>query len=124
MFSAAHDVSDGGVIQTLVEMAIRSNIGARLWVPEDLDPFVFMWSESATRAVVVVPRSEEMRFSAMCEARNFAATRIGVVDSQIGSEYGLGGQALRLENIYGSEVSVTISELSQASEKTLPALFG
>jgi len=124
MFSAAHDVSDGGVIQTLVEMAIRSNIGARLWVPEDLDPFVFMWSESATRAVVVVPRSEEMRFSAMCEARNFAATRIGVVDSQIGSEYGLSGQALRLENIYGSEVSVTISDLSQASEKTLPALFG
>ena len=124
MFSAAHDVSDGGVIQTLVEMAIRSNIGARLWVPEDLDPFVFMWSESATRAVVVVPRSEEMRFSAMCEARNFSATRIGVVDSQIGSEYGLSGQALRLENIYGSEVSVTISDLSQASEKTLPALFG
>jgi phosphoribosylformylglycinamidine synthase len=124
MFSAAHDVSDGGVIQTLVEMAIRSNIGARLWVPEDLDPFVFMWSESATRAVVVVPRSEEMRFSAMCEARDFATTRIGVVDSQIGSEYGLSGQALRLENIYGSEVSVTISDLSQASEKTLPALFG
>ncbi|NBV90474.1 MAG: phosphoribosylformylglycinamidine synthase II, partial [Actinobacteria bacterium] len=101
MLSAAHDVSDGGAIQALVEMALRANVGARIWVPDGIDPFAFMWSESATRAVVVVPRSEEMRFTAMCEARDFAATRIGVVDSKIGSEFGIEGPALHIENVYG-----------------------
>lgn len=123
MLSAAHDVSDGGAIQALIEMALRADIGARVWVPDQLDPFVFLWSESATRAVVVVPRSEEMRFVAMCEARNFPATRIGVVDSQIGTESGLSGQGLRIENVYGGEVVVSLAELREISEKTLPALF-
>ncbi|NBV90323.1 MAG: hypothetical protein EBR84_02800, partial [Actinobacteria bacterium] len=66
---------------------------------------------------------EEMRFVAMCEARNFPATRIGVVDSQIGTESGLSGQGLRIENVYGGEVVVSLAELREISEKTLPALF-
>ena len=80
MFTAAHDVSDGGLAVALVEMALRSGVGARCWVPDGLDPFVFLLSESATRAVVVVARSEELRFTEMCAARGFPATRIGVVD--------------------------------------------
>ena len=71
MFSAAHDVSDGGIAVTLVEMALRAGVGARCWVPDGIDPFVFLLSESATRAVVVVARSEELRFTEMCGARGF-----------------------------------------------------
>ncbi len=121
MLSAAHDVSDGGVAQTLVEMAMRSGKGARLWIPDNIDPFVFLWSESATRAVVVVARSEEMRFTEMCNARSFTATRVGVVDSELGS---IGDQVLQLDNVYGETLSVSISSLNAASEATLPALFG
>jgi len=124
MLSAAHDVSDGGVVQTLAEMAMRSNIGARVWVPDNLDPFVFLWSESATRAVVVVPRSEELRFSEMCAARNFEATRIGVVDSGQGAEQGCDDQVLAIDGIYGSTVVWPLGELRSLSEATLPALFG
>jgi hypothetical protein len=32
---------------TLVEMATRSGVGARLWVPDGVDPFVHLFSESA-----------------------------------------------------------------------------
>lgn len=124
MLSAAHDVADGGIIQALVEMGLRSNVGARTWVPDDIDPFVFLFSESATRAVVVVPRSEEMRFTAMCEAREFPATRIGVVDSQAGADTGSDSQVLRIERVYGDDFTVTLDELRVASEETLPALFG
>ena len=124
MLSAAHDVADGGIIQALVEMGLRSNVGARTWVPDDIDPFVFLFSESATRAVVVVPRSEEMRFTAMCEAREFPATRIGVVDSQAGADTGSDSQVLRIERVYGDDFTVTLHELRVASEATLPALFG
>ncbi len=120
MLSAAHDVSDGGIAQTLVEMGIRANVGARLWIPDNIDPFVFLWSESATRAVVVVARSEEMRFTEMCHARAFTATRVGVVDSGLGVH---GEQLIQLDNVYGETVSLPLVELSVASEKTLPALF-
>ncbi len=57
MLTAAHDVSDGGFAMTIVEMALRSGVGARLWLPDDIDPFVQLFAESAGRAVVVVPRS-------------------------------------------------------------------
>jgi phosphoribosylformylglycinamidine synthase len=119
LIDAAHDVSDGGVMQTLVEMAIRSNIGARVWVPDNLDPFVFAYSESATRAVVVVPRSEETRFTEMCNARGFSNTRIGVVDSQQGDE-----QVLSIDNVWGETLVLSIKELSQKHFETLPAIFG
>jgi phosphoribosylformylglycinamidine synthase len=121
MLSAAHDVSDGGIAQTVVEMAMRSGRGARLWIPDNIDPFVFLWSESATRAVVVVARSEEMRFTEMCNARSFTATRVGVVDSELGS---IGDQVLQIDNVYGETLTVPISNLKAASEATLPALFG
>ena len=124
MLSAAHDVSDGGIAQALVEMGLRSGVGARVWVPDDLDPFVFLWSESATRVIVVVPRSEELRFTEMCAARSFAATRIGVVDSGLAAEHGKSGQIIQIDNVYGDSLEVTLEELQAASEATLPALFG
>jgi phosphoribosylformylglycinamidine synthase len=125
MFTAAHDVADGGIAQALVEMALRSGVGARTWVPDGVDPFVHLFSESAARALVVVPRSEELRFTDMCGARGFACARIGVVDSGIGAEQGLpgGAQAIVLDGAYGSSVVLPLDDLRTAHEATLPALF-
>jgi phosphoribosylformylglycinamidine synthase len=120
MISAAHDVSDGGVIQTISEMAIRANVGARIWVPDNLDPFVFLLSESATRAVVVIARSEEQRFVDMCNARNFTANRIGAVDTKLANS----DQVIQIDGIYGETLTVPISQIREVSEATLPALFG
>jgi len=80
LVDAAHDLSDGGLAQALVESCLRGNIGVRVWVPDGLDPFVFLFSESQARAVVAVPRSEEVRFTDMCTARRFPHQRIGVLD--------------------------------------------
>jgi phosphoribosylformylglycinamidine synthase II len=121
MLTAAHDVSDGGVAQALVEMALKSGVGARCWVPDGLDPFTFLFSESTGRAIVVVPRSEELRFSEMCEARSLPAHRIGVVDSGLAAEtgYPAGTQVLALADLF----TVTVDELRAASEATLPAVL-
>lgn len=124
MISAAHDVADGGIAQAIAEMAMRSGIGARVWVQDDVDPFVFLWSESATRAVVVIARSEEQRFVAMCEAREFPVARIGVVDSGLASETGTPGQVIAMDNVYGETITLGIDELRSISEETLPRLFG
>ena len=125
MLTAAHDVSDGGVAQALVEMALRAGVGARVWVPDDLDPVTFLWSESAGRVIVVVPRSEEMRFTEMCAARGLPATRIGVGDSGLGAEEGYSGegdagQVLQLTGHF----TVSLADLRAAREATFPELFG
>ncbi|MEI7630901.1 MAG: phosphoribosylformylglycinamidine synthase subunit PurL, partial [Actinomycetes bacterium] len=79
IFVAAHDVSDGGAAQVLVEMALRAGTGATIAVPTALDPFVFMFSESAGRAVVVVRPIDAGRLAALCEKTGVPLTAIGAV---------------------------------------------
>jgi phosphoribosylformylglycinamidine synthase len=111
MLTAAHDVSDGGIAQVLVEMALGSNAGGRCSVPGNVDPFTFLFSESAGRAVVVVPAELEGSFLDLCTARGLPAARIGEVD---------GGEELEFANLF----SVALGELREAHEGTLPRLFG
>ncbi|MDF3291492.1 phosphoribosylformylglycinamidine synthase subunit PurL [Streptomyces silvisoli] len=110
MIDAAHDLSDGGLAQALVESCLKGRNGARIVIPEGADAFVTLFSESAGRAVVSVPRSEELRFTDMCRARGLAATRIGVVD----------GDALDVQG----QFTVPLSALREAHEGTIPALLG
>ncbi|GHF25415.1 phosphoribosylformylglycinamidine synthase subunit PurL [Streptomyces morookaense] len=109
MIDAAHDLSDGGLIQAVTESCLRGGKGARLVLPDGTDPFVQLFSESAGRAVVSVPRSEELRFTDMCEARGLPAVRIGVVD---GDSVDVQGQ-----------FSLPLEELREAHEATIPALL-
>ncbi|HWL35976.1 MAG TPA: phosphoribosylformylglycinamidine synthase subunit PurL [Frankiaceae bacterium] len=109
MLSAAHDLSDGGLAQALVESCLRGGHGARIVLPEDADPFVMLFSESAGRAVVAVPRSEELRFTEMCAARSFPCARIGVVV----------GDTLDVQGWF----TVPLDELRTTWEAPLPALF-
>ncbi|MDP9407465.1 MAG: phosphoribosylformylglycinamidine synthase subunit PurL [Actinomycetota bacterium] len=114
MLSSAHDLSDGGLAQALVESALSRGVGARVVLPGGLEPFVQLFSESAGRALASVPRSEELRFTEMCDARGLPCTRIGVTD-------GTGpAAALELQDLF----EVRLEELREAHEATLPALFG
>ena len=114
MLSAAHDLSDGGLAQALVESALRHGVGARVVLPAGLEPFGQLFSESAGRALVAVPRSEELRFTEMCAARGLPCARIGVTD-------GTGPDAvLEVQDV----LTVGLAELRAAHEGTLPALFG
>ena len=110
MLDSAHDLSDGGLAQTLVESALDGGIGARVVLPTGLSPFVQLFSESAGRALVSVPRSEELRFTEMCSARGLPLVRIGVTD----------GTSLDIQDV----VTVELETLRTAWEATLPALFG
>ncbi|MFF5589304.1 phosphoribosylformylglycinamidine synthase subunit PurL [Streptomyces hygroscopicus] len=109
MVDAAHDLSDGGLIQALAESCLRGGKGARIVVPDGVDPFVLLFSESAGRAIVAVPRSEGVRFNDMCGARGLPATRIGVID----------GDAIEVQG----QFSLPLAELRQAHEATIPGLL-
>jgi phosphoribosylformylglycinamidine synthase II len=116
LFSAAHDVSEGGIAQTIAEMAVRSGVGVRLDVPVGLDAFTFLWSESATRAVAVVPQNQNDEFLSLCESKSFPVTKIGSVDSL--------SRSIELAGVFGETISLDIEELREISEETLPRLFG
>ncbi len=112
LIDAAHDLSDGGLFTTLAEACLRGGAGVRVVVPEGIDPFVLLFSESAGRAVVAVPRSEEIRFTDMCTARGLPAARIGVLDVL--------EPAIEVQD----QFRIPLAELRTAWSSTLPALFG
>ncbi|MGZ4511055.1 MAG: phosphoribosylformylglycinamidine synthase subunit PurL, partial [Mycobacterium sp.] len=112
LVSAAHDLSEGGLAQAIVEAALAGETGCRIVLPESADPFVTLFSESAGRILVAVPRTEESRFRAMCEARGLPAVRIGVVDQA--------SDAVEVQGLF----TVSLAELRETSEAVLPRLFG
>jgi phosphoribosylformylglycinamidine synthase len=109
LIDSAHDLSEGGLAQALVESTLRHGAGCRVWLPDGLDPFVALFSESAGRAIVAVPRTEEVRFTDMCTARRFPHARIGVVD----------GDAIDVQG----QFTLPLAELRAAWSATLPSLF-
>ena len=112
LVSAAHDLSEGGLAQAIVESALAGETGCRIVLPEDANPFVALFSESAGRALVAVARTEESRFTAMCEARGLPVTRIGVVDQD--------SDSIEIQDLF----TVSLAELRATSEAVLPRFFG
>ncbi len=112
MVSAAHDLSEGGLAQAMVEMCLVGETGARLVLPAGADAFTWLFAESTGRVLVAVPRSEELRFTEMCQARRQPMVRIGVVDPA--------EPVLDIQDVG----VLTLTELRDAWSGTLPALFG
>ncbi|HIW63911.1 MAG TPA: phosphoribosylformylglycinamidine synthase subunit PurL [Candidatus Stackebrandtia excrementipullorum] len=110
--SAAHDVSDGGLAQTLVESVLRHGVGAHVRLPDDLEPFVALFSESTARAVITVPKGHEAAVRALCEEHGVDWVPLGIVDT----EY----DGLDVDGLF----SVPLAELRHASESTIPNRFG
>ncbi len=121
MISAAHDVSEGGLVQALVEMCLSGESGARIVLPTDdvaADAFRLLFSESTARVVVAVPRTEELRFTEMCTVRRQPWVKIGVVDR--GDTGGPEEQMLDIQDV----ATFALAELREGFEATLPRLFG
>jgi phosphoribosylformylglycinamidine synthase len=116
VLTAAHDLSEGGLIQSVVEAALAGETGCRVVLPSGCDSvadaFVLLFSESAGRVLAAVPRTEESRFVAMCAARGLPATRIGVSDSA--------SDSVEVQGFF----TATLEELRSTSEGVLPRLFG
>jgi phosphoribosylformylglycinamidine synthase len=105
--SAAHDLSEGGLAQTLVESCLLTGRGCDVELTGD--PFVALFSESSARVLVSVANPDE--FTARCDEAGLPWQRLGAVSAT---------SALRIEGI--GELALT--ELREVWEGTLPALFG
>jgi phosphoribosylformylglycinamidine synthase subunit PurL len=108
--TAAHDLSEGGLAQALVEACLISDTGCRVTLSGD--PFVQLFSESSARVMVGVPRDREAAFTALCNEKGLPCSRLGVVDPTWGT--------LEIDGL----TTLSLDELRAVWEGTLPALFG
>ena len=120
LVDAAHDLSKGGLAQTLVDGVLRYGVGARvnlagLLSRDGLDLATALFSESTGRALVAVPRSEEVRFADVCSARSYPVLRIGET-----IEAGESGAELDIVDAF----TVSVADLREASTATLARYFG
>jgi phosphoribosylformylglycinamidine synthase len=79
--SAAHDLSQGGLAQALVEMCVLSDCGAAVTLPPP-DPFTALFSESTARILVAVPIPRLAEFAALAEGHGVASSGLGTVTPQ------------------------------------------
>jgi phosphoribosylformylglycinamidine synthase len=109
--TAAHDLSDGGLLVALAEMAMASGIGARLLAaPTALVPHAYWFGEDQARYIVTVPETQAGLVLAKMRGCEVPCARIGTT----------GGDAIAI----AGEAPVKIDTLRTAFERWLPEYMG
>ncbi|GAB3433235.1 phosphoribosylformylglycinamidine synthase subunit PurL [Actinophytocola sediminis] len=108
--AAAHDLSEGGLAQALVEASLLAGVGVEVTLP-GTDPFVALFSESSARVLVCVPADQTEAFTARCADAEVPCHHLGTVTAT---------EHVAIEGL----PALPLTELRTAWEATLPALFG
>jgi phosphoribosylformylglycinamidine synthase len=108
LVTSAHDLSDGGLAQALVESALRRGIGATVTL--EGDAFVALFSESAGRVLVTVPSDDAARLGDLAERHGVPVTELGTT----------GGDAL----VVDGQLDIDLAVLRDTWTRTLPDALG
>jgi phosphoribosylformylglycinamidine synthase len=106
IFSAAHDLSQGGLSATLTEMVLRHGVGATVKLN---NPALDLLSETPGRVVVAIEASKKDALLAQAKEAKIACNQIGTT----------GGDSLTINNVV-----ISLTELRKAHTETFPRLFG
>jgi phosphoribosylformylglycinamidine synthase II len=108
LVTAAHDVSDGGLLVALAEMAMASGIGATLdAAPEDTPGHAYWFGEDQARYLVTVPADRARAVIERVQAASVPVSRIGAT----------GGDSIAIPG----ERDIAIKTLTDRFEGWLPA---
>ena len=106
--TAVHDVSDGGLLIAITEMAMASGIGAKLdAAPEDVEAHAFWFGEDQARYVMTVKAADADRIMRNIQGASIPVSRLGTT----------GGDTVAITG----ERPVTVAALNSAFEGWLPA---
>lgn len=109
--TAVHDLSDGGLLIALAEMAMAGGIGAKLLAaPTSLVAHAYWFGEDQARYLVTVPETEAGRVLAKMRGCEVPCVRIGTT----------GGDAIAV----AGETPVSIDALRRSHEHWLPDYMG
>ena len=106
IFTAAHDLSQGGLSATLTEMVLRYNTGATVQL-ENVG--LALLSETPGRVVVAIDPSQTAALTSEAASQKIALTKIGST----------GGDSLVI-----NDAKISLTELRTAHTETFPRLFG
>ena len=123
---AAHDLSEGGLVQALLEASLRFGVGVRISVDgiverDGVTPFAALFSETTARALVAVEAGREAELVASAEAAGVPVLRLG--------ETGGDTVSISLVEPVGTAeaaetITIPLAEAREAFEGTLPRIFG
>ncbi|PZR53530.1 phosphoribosylformylglycinamidine synthase subunit PurL [Xylanimonas oleitrophica] len=116
--AAAHDLSEGGLAQALLEASLRFGVGVRVSLDgvtqrDGVSPFVALFSETTARALVAVDPAREAELVAAAEVAGVPVVALGET----------GGDAVVVESAAGG-FDIALDEAREAFEGTLPRIFG
>ena len=120
LVAAAHDLSEGGLLQGLVEASLRFGVGASVAVDgvtgrDGVSPFAALFSESTARAFVAVDPEHELELVEVAEAAGVPVLRLGET----------GGESVVVAGGFdGGSFTLPLAEAREAHEATLPRIFG
>jgi phosphoribosylformylglycinamidine synthase II len=107
--SACHDISDGGLLIALAEMAMAGGIGAHVDLPGDMPAHAFCFGEDQARYLVTLPKPQSQSMVSAAKAARVPARIIGQTQ----------GNALTLA---GGD-TISLDKLKKAHEGFLPRLM-
>jgi len=105
--ATVHDISDGGLLVTLAEMAIARGIGAEVSLPAGSAPIPFLFGEDQGRYVVAAGQSQARAILAEAEKAGIPACFLGTS----------GGDRLEIKGAGG----IAVAALAKAHEGWFPA---
>ena len=106
--TACHDVSDGGILVAVAEMALAGKIGATLQVPEDGPPaHAWLFGEDQGRYLLALPETSAAAVLERAAAADIPAQRLGRT----------GGKGLTVNRVH----TISIADLRRAHAGWLPA---
>ncbi len=104
--ASVHDISDGGALVAIAEMALAGGIGVETGLPNVPNPAAILFGEDQGRALVATSDPESV--IAQASAANLFSARIGTT----------GG-----DTVSGPGFSVSLTDLRRAHEGFFPALM-
>ena len=117
LLTAAHDVSDGGLLTAICEMLFKNNLGLNLNLPKSLlksdnkDPNLHSWcfGEDQGRIIVATDKIDKVKFC--------------LKDSNL--DYFVLGKTNASNNLNLNDITtISISSLKNSYERTLPFIMG
>jgi len=109
VLASAHDCSDGGIAAALTETAIAGGVGFDVVPARGIGAHLWLFSESASRAIVAPTLGSERAFEELAAAHGVPCERIGTT----------GGDRLRFRDLF----DVSLADAIVVYESAIPRLM-
>jgi len=77
--TAVHDISDGGLVMALTDMALASNLGAKIQIPREADAHITLFGEDQARYIITCKPEKTSELLRHAETAGVPAVKIGTV---------------------------------------------